>query len=51
MPYIWQTMPDSLTINYSKTKCAVSKWLKKLQRDQIQNSRLLAIINYSMPDI
>ena len=49
MPYIWQTMPDSLTI--TPRKCAVSKWLEKFQSDQIQNGRLLVIINYNMPDI
>ena len=50
MPYIWQTMPDSLTIT-PRQDGAVSKWFEKFQHDQIQNGRLLAIINYNMPDI
>ena len=52
MPDIFQTVLDRLTITM-KQNVPFQVWicLEKIQLDQIQNSRPLAIIYFNMPDI
>ena len=51
LPDIWQTVPDSWTINIKQNvRFQVGICSEKFQLDQIKNSWLSAIINYNMPD-
>ena len=50
VPYIWQTMPDSLTIT-PRQNVRFQNGLKNFKVIKFKIGRLLAIINYNMPDI